>query len=140
MLYVDTSVLVSALTLEARTEHAQSWLGRQEAGSLAVSHWVMTEFSAALSMKLRRGHLQPQERSQALAVFANLLDDSFHVLDVTATDFQVAARLADQHVTGLRAGDALHVAVAANRGARIRTLDSGLAEAAEALGVSASLI
>lgn len=42
--------------------------------------------------------------------------------------------------TGLRAGDALHLAIAGNHGTRIRTLDHRLATAAEALGVSAALL
>jgi len=48
--------------------------------------------------------------------------------------------LADQYTTGLRAGDALHLAVAYNHGARVRTLDQTLVTAAGALGVSAELL
>ncbi len=140
MLYVDTSILVAALTNEARTAEVQDWLAEQQAGELSISDWVVTECSAALSMKLRTGQLQVAERAEALAVFAEMVDASFHVLPVTGTDFRVAARFADQHPLGLRAGDALHLAVASSRGARIRALDKGLVSAAEALGVSASVI
>ncbi|MDP1544012.1 MAG: type II toxin-antitoxin system VapC family toxin [Polycyclovorans sp.] len=140
MLYVDTSILVAALTNESQTADAQDWLGQQLAGELAISDWVMTEFSAALSMKLRGGYLQTSDRAEALAVFSEMADASFHVLPVTISDFRVAARFADQHITGLRAGDALHLAVAANHGARIRALDKGLVAAAQALGISAALI
>lgn len=140
MLYVDTSILVAALTNEARTAEVQDWLAEQQAGELSISDWVMTECSAALSMKLRTGQLQVAERAEALAVFAEMVDASFHVLPVTGTDFRVAARFADQHPLGLRAGDALHLAVAASRGVRIRALDKSLVSAAEALGVSASVI
>jgi uncharacterized protein len=140
MLYVDTSIMVAALSREARTADVQDWLGSRQAGELAISDWVITEFSAALSMKLRGGLLQAPERAEAMAVFAETVEASFHVLPVTGTDFRVAARFADQHSTGLRAGDALHLAVAANHGARIRALDKGLVAAAEALGVSAALI
>lgn len=140
MLYVDTRVLVAALTSESQTAVAQGWLGRQPADELAISEWVKTEFSAALSMKLRGGFLQIPDRAEALAVFAELVETSFHVLPVTLSDFRVAARFADQHSTGLRAGDALHLAIATNHGARIRALDKGLVDAAQALGVSAALI
>ena len=140
MLYVDTSILVAALTNEARTAEVQDWLAEQQAGELSISDWVVTECSAALSMKLRTGQLQVAERAEALAVFAEMVDASFHVLPVTGTDFRVAARFADQHPLGLRAGDALHLAVAASRGVRIRALDKSLVSAAEALGVSASVI
>ncbi len=53
--YVDTSVLVAALTHESRTGEMQEWLAAQPVGGLAISDWVMTEFSAALSVKLRTG-------------------------------------------------------------------------------------
>ena len=43
MLYLDTSVLVSALTHEAASQHVQSWLHRQDATKLAISEWVSTE-------------------------------------------------------------------------------------------------
>jgi predicted nucleic acid-binding protein len=140
VLYVDTSVLVAALTQEPRTPEIQEWLAAQPAGQLAVSDWVLTEFSAALSVKLRTGHLGLTDRAEALAVFAELIEASFHVLPISRLEFLTAARFADQHATGLRAGDALHLAVAANHGARIRALDHSLVAAAESLGVSAALL
>lgn len=59
---------------------------------------------------------------------------------ITRLDFRTAARFADQYATGLRAGDALHLAVAADHGVRIGALDRTLVSAAEALGVSAALV
>nr|MBV6629012.1 type II toxin-antitoxin system VapC family toxin [Oceanococcus sp. HetDA_MAG_MS8] len=140
MVYADTSILVAAFTPEPRTSDMQRWLGERPAGELAISDWVMTEFSAALSMKVRGGYLQPQERAEVLALFAEVVEQSCEVLAVTVLDFRVEARFAGQHATGLRAGDGLHLAVAANAGARIRALDKGLVEAANALGVSAGLL
>lgn len=140
MLYVDTSVLIAALTREQRTAEIQDWLAAQPAGQLVVSDWVLTEFSAALSVKLRMGQLAPADRAEVLAVFAELVERSFDVLPVSRLEFRMAARFADQYQTGLRAGDALHLAVAGNHGARIRALDRRLVTAAEALGVSAALL
>lgn len=39
MIYVDTSVLVAALTPEPRTAQMQDWLAAQPAGQLAVNGW-----------------------------------------------------------------------------------------------------
>jgi uncharacterized protein with PIN domain len=55
MLYLDTSLLVAVLTKEAETGRLQCWLGQQPIKDLTVSDWVATEFSSALSIKLRTG-------------------------------------------------------------------------------------
>ena len=57
MLYVDSWVLVSALTSEAVSTHIQEWLETQEPELLHISLWVETEFSSALSLKVRAGAL-----------------------------------------------------------------------------------
>lgn len=140
MRYVDTSLLVAALLNEKSTAATQRWLSEQPAGELAVSDWVATEFSAALSMKLRTGDLEPPHRSEVLAFFTRLMEASFQLLPVSRRDFQTAARFADLHLTGLRAGDALHLAVAANHGASLHTMDKQLAKAGQALGVDTELL
>jgi predicted nucleic acid-binding protein len=57
-------------------------------------------------------------------------------LSVAASHFRIAAKYVDQHALGLRAGDALHLAVAADHGAVVCTLDQRLAEAGPVLGVA----
>ena len=59
MLYLDTSLLVAALTNEQETERIQGWLGQRAEGDLAIHYWVATEFSSALSIKPRAGHIDP---------------------------------------------------------------------------------
>lgn len=136
MLYVDTCVLVAALTNEAETARMQTWLEEQAAGQVGISEWVATEFSAALSIKVRATQINPVDRSEAIAAFSRFVGRSFVVLPILASAFRVAARVADQFALGLRAGDALHLAVAANHGSTVVTLDKRLATAATALGVS----
>lgn len=140
MLYLDTSLLVAAFTNEVRTREMQDWLAAQPPEQLAISDWVITEFSGALSLKVRAGHLSPAQRAEVLAAFTAMADASFTVLPVSRLEFQMAARFADQYSTGLCAGDALHLAVASTHGARLCSLDQVLASAAEALGVSAVLL
>jgi predicted nucleic acid-binding protein len=140
MQYVDTSLLVAALLNERSTALAQRWLGAQPAGELVISDWVVTEFSAALSMKLRTGELEPPQRNEVLAFFTRLTEASFNVLPVSRQDFQTAARFADQYATGLRAGDALHLAIASHHGASLHTLDKRLVGLGQALGVDAALV
>ena len=140
MLYVDTSVLVSALTNETDTSRSQTWLAEQAASELTISDWTVTEFASALSIKLRTGTLSELHRAAALSAFTRLSSESFRVLPVARDDFRSAARLVDQSQLNLRAGDALHLAICASHGAMLCTLDRRLAEAAPRGGVEALLL
>lgn len=140
MQYLDTSLLVAALTNEAETERMQAWLAAQEPGDLAISEWVATELSAALSLKLRKGEINQAHRAEALALFARLRADSFVALPISAIEFRTAAHFVDQYALGLRAGDALHLAICANHGATLCTLDRRLSEAGPKLGAKTLLL
>jgi hypothetical protein len=140
MLYLDTSLLVAALTNEAETERMQHWLGRQREDELAISDWVTTEFSSALSIKLRTGQIGAAHRADALAMFTRLATDSFAVVPVSRLQFRTAARFVEQHALGLRAGDALHLAICGDHGATLCTLDRRLSDAASALGLKTMLV
>lgn len=135
MLYVDTSVIVSALTNEVDTALSQTWLARQKTSELTISDWTMTEFASALAIKLRTGALGVDHRAAALSAFTRLCVDSFRTLPVAREDFRTAVRFADQSELNLRAGDALHLAICANHGASLCTLDRRLAQAAPRVGV-----
>ena len=135
MLYLDTSLLVAALTPEPDTDLAQSWLEDRDPERLMVSHLVITEFSSALSLKIRTGQIDIGSRRQALAAFRGLLADSINVAPLLPEHFIDAAKFVDQHTLALRTGDALHLAIAADKAAAVCTFDRRLAEAATALGI-----
>ena len=134
--YVDTSVLVAALGNEKSTPSTQDWLAAQKPGTLSISDWTITEFSSAQALKLRTGEIEPEHRAESLAAFAHLVRESLVVVAVASANFRTAARFVDQHQTGLRAGDGLHLAVCAEHGARLATLDKTLRAAARSLGVA----
>ncbi|HEY6735991.1 MAG TPA: type II toxin-antitoxin system VapC family toxin, partial [Roseiarcus sp.] len=102
---------------------------------LTISDWTTTESASALSIKLRTGALGADARAAALSAFTRLCAESFGTLPVGREDFRAAARFADQSELNLRAGDALHLAICANHGASLCTLDRRLAEAAPRVGV-----
>ena len=94
----------------------------------------MTEVSSALSLKVRTGVLDLSERAAAATLFRRQLDSAFRILPADRSHFEAAARLADRHDLALRAGDALHLAIAMAHGATLLTLDRRLHEACLALG------
>jgi predicted nucleic acid-binding protein len=74
------------------------------------------------------------------ARFEALLEASFAVLLPNAEDFGLAKRYLGQFETGLRAGDALHLAIATNHGADvIYSLDKLFLKAGNLLGLPVSM-
>ena len=82
------------------------------------------------------GDLDPRDAAATDARFEGLIAASFVVLVPNAQDFVVAKRYLGNYASGLRAPDALHLAVAANNAAEtIFTLDRRLVAAGAALGL-----
>jgi predicted nucleic acid-binding protein len=138
--YLDTSVVVAALTNEVATSRVLAWMDGQENGSLAISDWVVTELSAALSIKMRRVEIDTVHRAQALTQFHKMVGRALPLLPVEGHHFSTAADLADRYEHGLRAGDALNLAVAFDHGLTLSTLDAGQARAGIELGISTRLL
>lgn len=139
MLYLDTSVLIGALTPEAGTVRIQTWFALQDFNALNISHWTLTEFASALSAKTRTGQITPGLRAEAMAEFAKLAAETFVVNEVRRSHFIAAARLVDNIALALRGPDALHLAIALELGATLCTHDKKLADAAAYVGAKVTI-
>lgn len=140
MLYLDTSVIVASLSTEVASPRIQDWLAEQRASRLHVSEWTLTELSSAVALKVRTGQFDLKQRAAALAIASRWIAESFTLLPITSGHFRTAARIVDHYRLALRAGDALHLAVASDHGATVHTLDRRLAEAGPVLGIATQLL
>jgi predicted nucleic acid-binding protein len=136
MHYFDTSFLVPLILPEPTSEKIQHFLGRKRTEDLAISHWTCSEFASVLALKVRMGKLNRRAALDADAQFHAIVAESFIMLLPTAEDFDLCRRYLLGFKTGLRAGDALHLAIAHNhRASTIYTLDKTLLKAGKRLGL-----
>jgi predicted nucleic acid-binding protein len=136
MLYFDTSFLAPLILEEATSSAVEQFMAGMPVGVLAVSHWTRVEFASLLARKVRMGGLEPQAATQANIQFEEIVAESFMVLLPNANDFNLARRYLGNYETGLRAGDALHLAIAKNNDAEaIYSLDKALLKAGATLGL-----
>lgn len=140
MLYFDTSFLAPLIIPEATSDRITASLRRLLAEEFAVSHWTRVEFSSMIAREVRMGGLDAEAAMRADARFEAMVDGSFTVLLPNADDFGLAKRYLGRFETGLRAGDALHLAVASNhRASRLYSLDRTLLKAGNMLGLPVSI-
>jgi hypothetical protein len=139
MLYLDSCVVVALLVPEPHSSRADSWMTAKAGVEIALSGWVEAEVAAALSAKARLGQLDPARSRNARAGLAALAA-STKSLPIERRHFAAAARFAEIEAAKLRGGDALHLAIAADVGATLCTLDNRLAEACATVGVPFDLI
>jgi uncharacterized protein len=107
---------------------------------LIISDWVVTEFAAALSVKLRTAAIDEAVREAIDDQFETLRQHVLQTIPISSSHFHMAAHFARRAPLGLRAGDALHVAIAAEAGAAICTTDKRLASAAAQFGVTVECV
>ena len=136
MIYVDTSLLVALHVAERDSEVALTWFQRRMQETFIYSDWTDLEIASALSRKVRSGTMSVAERHQAEHAFRQTKQESFRHVAIAPEHFRLAEIMVRHHETGLRSGDALHLAIADGYGAIIATLDQTFASAASQLGVT----
>ena len=137
MLYVDTSVFVSLLTRENKTSDVNTWYSSCTQ-PLVSSAWCVTEFASALALKQRTGQLTEESCSEAWEQFQTLCKRDLTLLPAASMHFYQAALAILKSPASLRAGDALHLAIALeNKTQGLVSLDEGLLKNAKLLKIKA---
>ena len=139
MLYIDTCVLVAVLMPEAHSATAVAFLEQANA-PLAISSWSITELHSALGLKVRTKALSPSQAEAVLQGFERSLAPGLLELELEPQDFRNANACLRGWRSRLRAGDALHLAIASGRGATLCSLDAPFVAAAQQLGLQAELL
>ena len=139
MLYFDTSFLAPLILQESTSAKIEKFMTGLPPGELAISHWARVEFSSLLAREVRMGGLDGQAARDADAQFETVVSETFVVLLPNANDFNLAKEYLGNYETGLRAGDALHLAIARNHNAdAVYSLDKTMLKAGKLLGVPVS--
>ena len=139
MLYIDTCVLLAVLMPEAHSNTAAAFLEQANA-PLAISSWSITELHSALGLKVRTKALSPSQAEAVLQGFERSLAPGLLELELEPQDFRNANACLRGWRSRLRAGDALHLAIASGRGATLCSLDALFVAAAQQLGLDALLL
>jgi predicted nucleic acid-binding protein len=112
MFYLDTSVVVPVVVGERESMDVRRWVANNE--GLFVSPWVHVEFASTLSRKVAGKELRPVQRAQAERAFEQVWREALMVCAVGSEHFELAREVCEADV-GIRAADALHMAVAVER-------------------------
>ena len=139
MQYFDTSVIFPLFVPEATSKAVIAFVDSLPPEQLTVSHWTMLEFASVLGRHVRAGRIDRSFADEVTARFERLVAGTFRVLLPTAADFTLARQWLADPARGLRAGDALHLAIAGNNDARaIITFDKNMLRAGRDLGLALS--
>ncbi len=136
MVYIDTSALVPAFIREPKSEAVLAWIEASGEG-LVVSEWSIAEFASAAAVKVRTGEIASTMAKQARTRFLDFVQDHCSIALPQRAEFRRAADLAGDASLKLRAGDALHLAIAeASKVQGILCLDETMGAGAKMIGLN----
>ena len=139
MNYFDTSFVTPLFRPEPTSAAVNKFFREAAETGLVTSHWTRAEFSSLVARDLRM-RLIDQARAASLdSSFEAALAQSFTLIMPTVEDIDLCKWYLQRYETGLRAGDALHLAIAKNNNAHaIYSLDDKMIRAGKLLGLPVS--
>ena len=134
--YLDTSFLAPLIREETMSIPVTQFVAGLPPGELAISRWTEVEVASLLARDVRMGAIERGEARRADMLFGDLVRQSFIVLSPDSGDYDLARRYLHTYESRLRAGDALHLAIAANcRADFIHSFDKTMVSAGKLLGL-----
>jgi hypothetical protein len=127
-IYADASVLLPTLIAEPATEAVYDLLGA-DGQELLISDFAAAEVASAVSRLVRMAVLSDTDASARLADFDAWRTAMSSGVDIAASDARLAYIYVRRFDLGLRAPDALHLAIA-------RRLDATLVTRAREMGIA----
>jgi predicted nucleic acid-binding protein len=134
VIYLDSSLLTAIFFREANAGALVGWMESVREQKLMISAWTLTEMASVGGIKRRTGAVDVATGEQALVNFQRFASGKLGLVEIEPGDFRTAAVLIATPAA-LRAGDALHLAVARRLNARLASIDRRLCEAADLLGI-----
>lgn len=139
MLYLDTNIVVALCVREQDSDRVEAALAAIKE-PFTTSEWTRVEFTSAMGIKVRHRELTELLARRALADYYQAFEPGIKVVTPSREDYILAADYLQDLKSGLRSGDALHLAVAINQKAtRLLTLDKTFIKAAHSSGLSVEL-
>jgi predicted nucleic acid-binding protein len=136
MIYFDTSFVVPLILPESTSRRIEVFMTSRHEEPLAISHWTRVELTSVLAREVRMRKLDAPGARAAESEFDDMITESFHLYSPSHGDFELARKYMQHYETGLRAGDAFHLAIASNnRVNAIYSLDNRVLMAGRQLGL-----
>ncbi len=139
MIYFDASFLVPLSLPEDNSELIQNFFQTLSKAELTMSEWTRLEVTSTLVQSVRVGKLKIAEAQELILRFEMMVNEDFDVLLPDIDDFNKTREWLASFNTKLKAPDALHLAIASNRGAvAIYSLDKRMISEGKKLGMPIS--
>jgi predicted nucleic acid-binding protein len=130
---LDASALLPLFIEESATKRAQDLL---RGNILVISDFAVAEFSSGVARRTRLGEINESGASAVFAALDTWTVNAARRESLTAGDVGVAISLVRRLDLGLRAPDAINIAIAQRCEAELLTFDERMARSARALGLT----
>ena len=138
MIYLDTSFIAPYYIQEVTSSRVMEALSQVSSGLLAMSDWTKTEFASLLARKVRMGELSLSLSKDIWQAFDQDQKSSIQLFEPKRQDFSDASELLLKYPkSGLRAADALHLAMVQQHECDLYSLDVMMLKVAKSLGLTA---